>query len=165
MKKILVLALGLVLLFGCMNMKTEEDCNNLNEDDILEHTAWGENIVSTDSAVITKAKVTCWHTAALGYAAKSDSDSAADSCEQIKQASIHPSEFDTLNREYVMCIDAVAKRLRDPSLCEKMDEDEFEFEKKRCIEHATPPPSVCSSTLFALLALGGSLFVIKNRKN
>ena len=164
MKKILFLALSLILLFGCMKLKTAEDCNNLKDEDILEQTAWGENVVSTDSSVITKAKVTCWHTAALGYAAKRDPDSAADSCEEIKQASIHPSDSDTLNREYVMCIDAVANRMREPSLCEKIDEAEFEFEKKRCIEHATPPQSVCSGTAFALLALASSLFLIKSRK-
>ncbi len=165
MKKIFLIAIfGFLLLFGCMEMKTEDDCNNLNEDDLIGQTSWGENVVSTDSAIVTKAKVTCWHTAALGYAAKSDPDNAADSCEQIKQASVNPSDFDMLGREYVMCIDSVAKRMRNPSLCEKIDEDDFEFEKKRCLEHATPPPTVCSSTTFVLLALGGSIFIFTQRK-
>ena len=168
MNKIIVLIVlgGLLLFSGCLQMKTIDDCDGLNDEDIIEQTSWGENVVSTDSSVITKAKVTCYHTAALAYAAKNDFDLAGASCEQITQVSDNPSDLDMLKREEAMCIDATAKRLREPSLCEKIDTEDLEFEKKRCIEHATPPPKVCASTFILLSAIGSFMFVssMKNKK-
>ncbi len=165
-RAIIFALLGILLLCGCMQMKTEEDCMNINPDEVLHYTAWGENVLLTDEAVVIKANVTCWNTAALGYVAKNDIFNATNCCEQIKYVSPDESDAKMLYREYVLCIDAVATRMKGEEakqICEDIDHEDFGFERERCLAHAERPPPVCTSSIFALLALGGSLFLLKRK--
>ena len=162
MNKYIILTMLTFLLFsGCVQLKTKEDCMNLNPDKVISQTSYGENILHFDETVIMKANITCWHTAALGYVAKNDPDNAIYCCEQIKQVSSEPSDADMLYREYVLCIDAVATRLKDPDFCYKISNEKFGVQQKSCIRHATKPPDICSGTLLILLVLGSSLFLLK----
>ena len=146
-------------------MKTEQDCQSLNADEVLQQTAWGENLVSFDEDVVIKANVTCWHTAALGYAAKNNWLNATSCCNEINYVSTDSGDANMLYREYVLCIDAVATRLREPFICEKITSSDFEFEKARCIRHATPPPQICSATPVVFIVFCCSLFIFrKNRQ-
>jgi hypothetical protein len=162
MKALLLLPFALLLFSGCMNMKTMEDCENMDPNDVLQHTSWGENVLHTDTTVVVKARVTCWHTAALGYTSKGDRSSAIQSCDSILL--VPDGDAEVLYREYAICIDAVAKRFREPSICLDISADDFKFEKERCIEHATPPAGVCAATPFILLALAAFLFA-RGKKN
>lgn len=171
MKKIIIFSLlGFLLLAGCMQMETEEKCLHMDPDEVLTNTAWGENFVSTDESVVKKANITCWHNAALTYTAKSDLDNATRCCDQILKINNDPADKkDTLYPEYVLCIDAVAVRLQNNETCLKIatkDPDlgaNYDFEKKQCIKHATPPPPICSTAPVVAFILGATLFVKRRR--
>lgn len=159
MKTLVLLPIVLLLLLsGCMNMKTAEDCEAITPDEVLQSTSWGENFVSTDDSVVAKARFTCWHTAALGYVAQRDELSAIDSCEAMLL--VPETDEDTAYREYALCIDAVAKRVEDPGICGRITNEDFLFEQKRCEEHAEPKEAICVLSPFALLALG-AIFMLR----
>ena len=163
MKKcILPLAL-LLLLSGCMELPTENDCAAITKDNVIQQTSWGENLVNTDESVVKKANVTCWHNVALAYAAKMQPANATASCKQILLVSNDPIDTDSLEYEYILCIDSIAKRLRDPFICQNIDPTKHEFDNARCINNATPNDTVCVLS-FALLALPLAVF-LKRRKN
>ena len=165
MNRLMLLALfGLLLLGGCMQMKTEDDCKALTAESALESAPWGESAASFDKDVVIKANVTCWHTAALGYVAKNNRAKAIYCCKQIPEVSSREIDKDTLYREFLLCIDSVATRLQDTSICQEITDEDYKFEKESCIRHATPPPAPCSgTTLFLLLALGSALFIKKGK--
>lgn len=160
---ILLFLFSVLLLSGCMGMRTAEDCESFKAEDVVSQTAWGENLIKTDEGVVMKANVTCWHSAALSYAAWGDMMNATNSCERIKSVSLDPDDKDTLYEEYVLCIGAVAKRFREPTICQKIDDSEYAYHKSSCMRNATPPPAICGGPIFALLALGASMFFRKQR--
>ena len=162
MKKYVFLLLFLALLFsGCVKMRTAEDCENFDAQDALSQATWWQDTLQTDEGVVTKAEITCWHSAALSYAAWVDPMNATDCCERILSLSYAYGDQEMFYREYVLCISAISKRMQMPTVCEKIDDPDFEFEKESCMRNATPPPEICGGALFALLALGASLFFRK----
>lgn len=153
-------AAAMLVLAGCVTMSTEEDCENINPSEVLEQTSWGENFVSTDDAVVLKAKLTCWHSKALAYAAKGDEEHAVGACRSILNIPDDPgdslSEY-LLQSEYNMCIDSVAGRMRNDQICYEIPA-ESAYERTRCFSHAAPRKPICASP-FILLALGLPLFL------
>jgi len=152
-----------LLLSGCMQLQTENDCAAITKDSVLQQTSWGENLINTDESVVMKANVTCWHNVALGYAAKMQPGNATESCKQILLVSNDPGDEDTLEYEYMFCIQSIAKRLKDPFICQNINPVEYEFEQERCINNATPNDPVCILP-FALLSLPIAFF-LKRREN
>ena len=162
----LMFSLALLLLFsGCIQMKTDEDCESLTQDEIASQTAWGYAPTGVDEHYFVKAKVTCWHNAALAHAAMNNRINATIACNNILDVSTDASDQSLLVREHVYCIGAIAYRLRDQSICEYIDEEEYAFEKTRCIANSEVEDQVCVLTTFALLSLAVSLFIMKRKKN
>ncbi len=159
-------SLALLLLFsGCIQMKTDEDCQSLTQDEIETQTAWGYAPTGVDEHYFVKAKVTCWHNAALAHAAMNNRINATLACNNILEASTDSLDQDLLAREHVYCIGAIAPRLRDQSICEEIDGDSFAFEKTRCISNSEVEEQVCVLTTFALLALSIPLFFLRRKED
>lgn len=149
---------ALLLLYGCVTLPDESSCENIDEQEILSGAGWGE-VLLTDESYVLKSKIGCWHSVALADAAKSDAQSAAVHCTKILDLKLdYPDYEDLLTSEFNTCVDAVAKRMRDPSLCGNMDEEESAFEYNRCVAHATPPQPLCAGA-FILLASATALIV------
>jgi hypothetical protein len=163
MKKI-IFSLMLFLLFsGCLQLSTDEECATMTKEEVLQETAWGESLVNTDESIFTKARVSCWHNAALAHAAKSNPISAKNSCNQILLLAEDPNApGDTLEREHIFCISAISKRLRNETICEEID-DYYEFEKKRCITSSEYEEPLCVLTSFSMLSLAAALFFRKKQ--
>lgn len=160
----LMFSLVLLLLFsGCIQMKTDAECESITQDEIASQTAWGYAPAVVDEHYVVKAKVTCWHNAALAHAAMNNRINATIACNQI--LSVASGDPGILAREQVYCIDAIAKRLRDESICEEIDEDEYAFEKSRCIAHSEVEEQICVLTTFALLALSVPLFFLRHKED
>jgi hypothetical protein len=144
---------GLLLLSGCVELPTSEQCENINDQDVLDGAGWGE-VLATDESYVLQSKIGCWHSVALADAARNDPQAAAESCTKILSLKDdYPEDLDTLNSEFNTCVDAAAKRLRDTSVCDNIDEEAFAFQYERCVAHATPPPPMCSSALILLAAV------------
>ncbi|MFP3949741.1 MAG: hypothetical protein ACLFUZ_01465 [Candidatus Micrarchaeia archaeon] len=155
MKKLLILFLLLATFSGCINMRTMDDCIHLDAQEEASKNPWLLNPAGAlDEHYIMKANISCWHSAAIAYAAKNNPSNATACCEEIRHVSNDPSDETTLYREYVLCIDSISTRLADPSICERILEEDYEFEKNRCMAHAEKPEPVCVATAFSLLALG-----------
>lgn len=162
----LMFSLVLLLLFsGCIQMKTDAECESITQDEIASQTAWGYAPAVVDEHYVVKAKVTCWHNAALAHAAMSNRMNATNACNQILSVTSAPESQSILAREQVYCMDAIAKRLRDESICEEIDEDEYAFEKSRCIAHSEVEEQICVLTTFALLALSVPLFFLRHKED
>ncbi|MBD3398163.1 hypothetical protein GF412_03155 [Candidatus Micrarchaeota archaeon] len=153
----------LILFSGCLHLTTDEDCESITKEEVLQQTAWGESLVNTDESVVTKARVSCWNNAALAHAAKSNPVNATNACNQILLLAEDPGNpGSTLEREHVFCISSIAKRLRLPHICEEIGEG-YEFEKNRCITSSTYEEPLCVLTSFSLLSLAFALFFRKKQ--
>jgi hypothetical protein len=154
-----IVLFALILFSGCVTLPVAEQCEEMegmSDDQLVSDAGWGE-LITTDETYALKSKIGCWHSVALADAARSDPQGAAEHCTKILDLKgDYPDDEDTLKSEFNLCVDAVAKRLRNTELCENIDAEEFSFQHERCIAHATPPPPMCSSALilsglFALL--------------
>ncbi len=162
----LMFSLALLLLFtGCIQMKTDEECESITQEEIASQTAWGYAPAVVDDHYVVKATVTCWHNAALAHAAMNNRMNATNACNQILSVTSASESQNILEREQVYCMDAIAKRLRDESICEEIDEDEYAFEKSRCISNSEMEDPVCVLTTFALLSLAVSLFLLRHKED
>lgn len=162
MKKLLIIFFLLAVFSGCINMRTMDDCRNLDAQEEASKNPWLLNPAGAlDSHYTMKANISCWHSAAIAYAAKNNPSNATACCEEIRQVSTDPDDEETLYREYVLCIDSISTRLADPYICDRITDEDYEFEKNRCIAHAEKPEPVCVATAFSLLALG---FAFLSRK-
>jgi hypothetical protein len=162
--KRLMFSLALLLLFsGCIQMKTDEECQSITQEEIETQTAWGYAPTGVDEHYVAKARITCWHNAALAHAAMNNRINATIACNNILEVTPAPVDSSTLEREHVFCIDAIAKRLRDQSICEYIDEDGYAFEKTRCIANSEVEEQLCVLTTFALLALPIPLFFLRRK--
>ncbi|MBN2122268.1 hypothetical protein JW721_04410 [Candidatus Micrarchaeota archaeon] len=150
--------MALLFLCGCVTLPDASKCESLNEQEILSGAGWGE-VVVTDESYVLKSRIGCWHSVALADAAREDPGSAAAHCTKILDLQLdYPDYEDLLNSEFNTCVDAVARRMRDPGLCANMDEEESAFEYNRCVAHATPPQSMCTGA-FILFAAAATLMV------
>jgi hypothetical protein len=149
---------ALFFLSGCVTLPDASKCENIDEQEILSGAGWGE-VVVTDESYVLKSRIGCWHSVALADAARNDAHSAGTHCTKILDLEVdYPDYEDLLNSEFNTCVDAVARRMRDPGLCANMDEEESAFEYNRCVAHATPPQSMCTGA-FILLASAATLLV------
>ena len=118
-----------------------------------------------DEHYFVKAKVTCWHNAALAHAAMNNPINATIACNNILDVSTDTFEPNLLEREQVYCMDAIARRLRDQDICDEIDEEAYAFEYRRCLSNSEMEDPVCVLTTFALLSLAVSLFFLRHKEN
>ncbi len=160
----IALCIAALLFFsGCVTLPDASRCENINEQEILSEAGWGE-VVVTDESYVLKSRIGCWHSVALADAAREDAQSAAVHCTKILDLEVdYPDYEDLLHSEFNTCVDAVARRMREPGICANMDEEESAFEYNRCVAHATPPQSMCTGA-FVLFASAATLLARAGKK-
>lgn len=159
----------LLMLSGCVTFRTASDCNGMTKGYIVNTEAsFGQNFLHTDDAVATKANITCWHDAAIGYAIQGQNQTAVQCCGEILYTSSDVSMKDVLWSEYALCIEDVAERTKYPDTCNLLskapDPSSLAYSIDSCKRRATVPSAqLCISTLFVFLPAAAFLFCSKTQ--